>query len=178
MKALKYIIAGIVISLAGHLHAQVAVNVNIGTPPPWGPAGYSQVRYYYLPDIESYYDVHSSRFIYYKRGVWVQRTTLPLRYRSYDLYQGYKVVLADYKENTPYQHFKEHKSKYSKGYHGPVQKTIGAKPERGKFKEKNLKKEQSEKRIAGDQEKKLNKSNKKSMKKNETQGSGKGKKKK
>lgn len=117
--------------LAGALQAQVAVNINIGSPPMWGPAGYSEVQYYYLPDVYSYYDVRSSMFIYQSGGKWIHRSYLPTRYRNYDLYQGYKVVMTDYHGNTPYTHFKTHKLKYAKGYRGPSQKNIGEKPGKG-----------------------------------------------
>lgn len=113
------------------LQAQVSVNVNIGSPPQWGPVGYSEAQYYYLPDVEAYYDVPSSRFIYYERGVWVHRTYLPSRYRNYDLYGGYKVVMTDYRGNAPYAHFKDHRTKYAKGYRGHAQRNIGARPARG-----------------------------------------------
>ena len=43
------------------LQAQFSLSVHFGPPPPWGPAGYASVRYYYLPDIEAYYDVQSRR---------------------------------------------------------------------------------------------------------------------
>ena len=117
--------------LAISLHAQVSVNVNIGVPPPWGPVGYTTVRYYYLPDVEAYYDVQSSMFIYYGGGVWVHRAYLPAQYKNYDLYGGYKVVMKDYHGNAPYAHFKEHKVKYAKGYHGGPQRTIGERPGKG-----------------------------------------------
>lgn len=117
-----------ILFLAGTMQAQVSVNVSIGSPPQWGPLGYTDVRYYYLPDVEAYYDVQSSMFIYSSSGRWVHRSNLPLRYRSYDLYQGYKVVLSDYSGNAPYSQFKEHKIKYARGYRGPEQKTIGDRP--------------------------------------------------
>jgi len=131
MKAFKVVIIAMALVLAGALQAQVAVNVNLGSPPMWGPAGYSGVQYYYLPYVYSYYDVRSSMFIYQSRGKWIHRSYLPTRYRNYDLYRGYKVVMTDYHGNTPYTHFKSHKIKYAKGYRGPAQKNIGVKPGKG-----------------------------------------------
>ena len=37
--------------------AQIKVNLNIGSQPAWGPTGYDRVDYYYLPDIDAYYNV-------------------------------------------------------------------------------------------------------------------------
>lgn len=131
MKSLKLIIIGIVFLLANNMQAQVSVSVNIGTPPQWGPVGYSGVQYYYLPDVEAYYDVRSSNFIYFSGGNWIHRKQLPNHYRNYDLYNGYKVVMSDYHGNSPYAHFKNHKIKYKKGYRGNPQKTYGVKPGKG-----------------------------------------------
>lgn len=131
MKTLKSIATVLGLFLAIALQAQVTVNVNVGTPPAWGPAENTQVRYYYLPDVEAYYDVPSAQFIYYSGGVWVHRKYLPSQYRNYDLYGGYKVIMTDYHGNTPYVQFKEHKVQYAKGYHGSPQKTIGVRPGQG-----------------------------------------------
>ncbi len=139
MRILKLFLFGTAFFLAVASQAQVSVNVNIGSPPMWGPAGYSEVQYYYLPDVEAYYDVPSSNFIYLERGTWVHRTYLPTRYRNYDLYHGYKVVLTDYHGNSPYTHYKDHKYKYAKGYHGPAQKNIGVRPAKGNSGHSNYK---------------------------------------
>jgi len=131
MKAFRLILFVVVLLLANSVKAQVSVTLNIGAPPMWGPAGYVDVQYYYLPDVQAYYDVHSSMFIYQSGGVWIHRTYLPSRYRNYDLYGGYKVVMSDYHGNTPYTHYKEHRAKYARGYHGPAQRSIGQRPARG-----------------------------------------------
>ena len=127
MKTLKLIIAGIILlASANAMQAQVSVNVNIGTPPAWGPAGYSAVDYYYLPDVEAYYDLRATQFIYFGGGKWIRSRNLPQRYRNYNPYNGYKVVLNDYHGSRPYSNFKTHKSKYYKGYKCKPQKSIGS----------------------------------------------------
>ena len=136
MKALKLIVFGIVLFFASPALAQISINLNIGSPPKWGPVGYTDVQYYYLPDVEAYYDVPSSMFIYYERGAWIHRAHLPGRYRNYDLYRGYKVVMNDYHGNAPYSHFKDHKMKYAKGYRGKEQRNIGEREEHGNSKDK------------------------------------------
>ena len=109
------------------MQAQVSVNVNIGSPPAWGPVGYSSVDYYYLPDIQAYYDIRATQFIYFGGGKWIRSRNLPNQYRNYNLYNGYKVVLNDYHGSRPYSNFKTHKAKYYKGYKGKPQKSIGSK---------------------------------------------------
>jgi hypothetical protein len=125
MKKLKVLVVGLFLIVTASMQSQVSVNLNVGTPPSWGPAGYSNVDYYYLPDVESYYDIRASQFIYFGQGKWIRARNLPGRYRNYDLYNGYKVVLNDYHGRAPYSLYKQHKVKYYKGYKGKPQKSIG-----------------------------------------------------
>lgn len=90
---------------------QVNVNVNIGAQPLWGPVGYDVAEYYYLPDLQMYYYVPSHQFIYLSNGNWVFVNSLPARYRGYNLYSGYKVVIN---EPKPYLHFDNHRVVYGK----------------------------------------------------------------
>jgi hypothetical protein len=91
--------------------AQVSININIGSQPAWGPVGYDYVEYYYLPDIEAYYYVPRHQFVYLSNGRWIFATSLPSRYRSYNLYNGYKVVIN---EPRPYLSFSTHRVTYAK----------------------------------------------------------------
>ena len=131
MKALKLIVIAIVLFLANPVQAQISVRLNLGSPPQWGPVGYTHARYYYLPDVESYYDVQTSMFIYLNGGVWVHRAYLPTRYRDYDLYSGYKVVMTDYRGDRPYSNYNVYRTKYAKGYRGQAQRSIGQRPGKG-----------------------------------------------
>jgi len=103
------------------VNAQVRLNVNlnIGSQPVWGPVGYDYVEYYYLPDIDAYYYVPRHQFVYLSGGRWIFSASLPYRYRNYDLYSGYKVVVN---EPNAYLHYYDHRSKYSgyRGNHGQV----------------------------------------------------------
>jgi len=128
MNNLKLALVALGLFFISGSNAQVSVNVNIGTAPNWGPAGYTEAEYYYIPDVQSYYDVRQRQFIYYGNGQWVRANRLPVAYRNYDLYNGYKVVLTDYHGQTPYVNYNTHKVKYYKGYHGAPQKNIGVRP--------------------------------------------------
>ncbi len=126
MKAIKLVLLGILF-FTSSMNAQVSINVNIGTPPAWGPTGYTDIRYYYLPDIEMYYDINTAMFIYFSNGGWVRTAYLPRPYRHYDLYSAYKVCLHDYGPN-PYVYYKRHKVKYYRGYRGTPQVAINPRP--------------------------------------------------
>lgn len=110
MRYFLVLIAGLL--MAGSLQAQVSVQLsaNVGSQPVWGPSGYDRVEYYYLPDIETYYYVPQRRFYYYEGGRWVGRSRLPSRYRNYDFYNSYKVVLN---EQKPYRNHKMYRDQYS-----------------------------------------------------------------
>lgn len=99
------------------------VNINIGSQPVWGPVGYDYVEYYYLPDIDVYYYVPERRFIYLEGNRWVFAASLPGRYRGFDIYTGYKVVIN---EPRPYLRADVYRVKYApyKGGRGPKQVII------------------------------------------------------
>ena len=93
------------------VNAQIRLNVgiNIGSQPEWGPVGYDNVSYYYLPDIDSYYDVNAHQYVYFDNNVWVRRPVLPPRYANYDVYRGYKVVIN---QPTPWVHADVYRTRY------------------------------------------------------------------
>ncbi|RYG42212.1 MAG: hypothetical protein EOO01_23525 [Chitinophagaceae bacterium] len=93
-------------------YSQVSVNVNIGAPPVWAPPTPVGVDYYFLPEINSYYDIRSTEYIYVNRGNWIRSRQLPVVYRNYDLQHGRTVFVNDYHGRTPYKHYKVHKVKY------------------------------------------------------------------
>ena len=120
---LSKIIALLTLLLICNLNfGQVSVNVNIGTPPKWAPETPATVEYYYIPDVQAYYDIRQTQFIYFGNGKWKRSKNLPYAYRNYNLYSGYKVILNDYHGPSPYNYYKQHKVKYYKGYNGKPQK--------------------------------------------------------
>ncbi len=114
MKKIGIILAILLFSTAPRLKAQVSFSINIGSQPMWGPVGYDYVRYYYIPDIDAYYDVNTDMYIYLSRGVWIHSRYLPPRYRGIDLYRVHKVVINS---PRPWLHHQKHWSLY-RGYRG------------------------------------------------------------
>ncbi|MGL2966158.1 hypothetical protein [Flavobacterium sp. XGLA_31] len=117
MRTTKLILIAALFSVSLSGKAQVSVNVNIGTPPVWAPEAPVEVHYYYLPDIEVYYDVPGRAYIYFSNGRWCRAAALPPRYRGYDLYHGRTVYLTDYRGNRPYELYHVHKVKYKGNGH-------------------------------------------------------------
>ena len=100
-------------------NAQVSLSINIGSQPEWGPTGYDRANYYYLPDIDTYYDVNAHQYVYLNNNVWVHTAALPARYRNYDVYHSYKVVVND---SNPWTRNNVYRKKYAnyKGRHDQV----------------------------------------------------------
>ena len=115
MKTTKLLMLATLLVMAFNTKAQVAVKVDKhygATAPAWAPKAPVRTQYYYLPDIQTYYDVPAQRYIYQRNGSWVRTATLPTRYKGYDLYKGQTVYLTDYKGNAPYTYYSKHKVKY------------------------------------------------------------------
>jgi hypothetical protein len=116
MRPLLVFIVAVILSSTGNAQVSINLNFNVDRQPVWGPAGYDYVEYYYLPDIEVYYNVPQHKYFYYERGQWIGRSSLPSRYRGYNMYNTYKVVVN---EPTPYRNHVTYRNKYSsyKGRH-------------------------------------------------------------
>ena len=106
-------IAGFIYNNAS-AQVRVNVNLNIGSQPAWGPTGYDYVDYYYMPDIDVYYNVPQRQYVYLDGGRWLFAASLPARYRNYDIYRGYKVVVN---EPRPYLRAPYYRDRYA-GYRG------------------------------------------------------------
>ena len=93
---------------------RISLGLNIGAQPDWGPVGYDHADYYYMPDVGAYYDVNAHQYIYLENNVWVHRPYLADRYRNYDLYHGYKVVVNGH---SPWMRDRYYRGHYA-GYRG------------------------------------------------------------
>ncbi|RTQ53766.1 hypothetical protein EJV47_03260 [Hymenobacter gummosus] len=74
--------------------AQVQVNVNVGAPA-WGPAVGPGVQYYYIPEIDGYYDLYTQSYVYFDPyyNAWVSTPALPAYYAGYDPRYFHPVVV-------------------------------------------------------------------------------------
>ena len=76
--------------------AQAGVNIHIGAPG-WGPQVPRGTQYYYIPEIDGYYDLYAQQYLVYDDGYWV---TVPELY-GYDPYRFHPVVIA-YRGREPW----------------------------------------------------------------------------
>lgn len=84
--------------------------------PDWAPAYEPGVRYYYIPDIQTYYDVTSRNFVYLDHGQWIYSSNLPPVYSGYNLYNGYAVAL-DRRVYEPWRYHQNYEASYPPYYY-------------------------------------------------------------
>jgi len=105
--------------LCNNSHAQMNNGNNIITQPLWGPVGYDYVEYYYIPDIDAYYNVPGAQYVYLEKKHWMMVKDLPMRYKNFNFYGAHKVVMN---EPKPYMNYRANKIKYAeyKGQHDQI----------------------------------------------------------
>jgi hypothetical protein len=93
------------------------INVNIELPS-WAPDYHNAnlVQYYYLPDIESYYDVRNHEFIYPEDGRWMFGRSLPPVYAWFDLNNCF-IIALDARVYEPWRHFHYYLAHYPRFYY-------------------------------------------------------------
>lgn len=101
----------------------VHMAINIEKQPAWGPAGYDCAAFYYMPELNIYYDVNSSMFYYPSGQSWIAAQYLPYSYQSCNLYRTYKVVLN---YSSPWLHNHQHLVQFRNYRNQRMQTTIRA----------------------------------------------------
>jgi len=94
--------------------------VNV-TPPEWAPEydNGNPVNYYYLPDIECYYDLRNREFVYMEEGNWRFSAMLPSVYASFDLNNCFVVKLNN-SVHEPWMHFQYYVAHYPRYYYKSI----------------------------------------------------------
>jgi hypothetical protein len=113
MKKLFFIAALLLACLSfktASAQAGFGIGLNINSQPEWGPVGYHHARYYYLPDIDAYYDVNAHQYVYFEGGKWTHGAALPSSITNFDKYHSYKVVLN---RRNPWERHADIRAKYA-----------------------------------------------------------------
>jgi hypothetical protein len=116
MRYLLLFIAAVLLSSTVDAQVRINLNFNVDRQPIWGPTGNDHVENYYLPDIETYYNVPQHKYYYQQKGRWISSSSLPSRNRNFNLYNAHKVVVN---EPTPWRNHATNRDKYAsfKGQH-------------------------------------------------------------
>ena len=127
----KFMLTSMVVSaflLTTRAEAQIRVNVDLNNGrPSWGLPGNHSGDYYYLPEIDSYYDIPGRQFIYSDGRNWIHASQLPYAYRDYNLFGGYKVLIN---EPRPYLLADAYRQKYSR-YYNTYRRPVIVDPDHG-----------------------------------------------
>ncbi|WP_100338439.1 hypothetical protein [Hymenobacter chitinivorans] len=111
MKLLKIAAAGLFALTLHTTTAQAQVNINIA-PPSWGPAIGPNSQYYYIPEVDGYYDVRDRQYVLLRDGRW-GRVANP----GYDP-RTFHPVVVDYVGAQPWVRIEEYRTKYKGHPHG------------------------------------------------------------
>lgn len=109
MKNLKYTIALIILLFVKPAFAQKA---SMTKPPLFDPKTNCQLRYYYYPNLEAYFDTHKNIYYYKEKGQWITGEEIPNGYRGYSMFNKYNVFITDYDDDNICQFINIHKKKY------------------------------------------------------------------
>jgi len=119
MKRLSLTMLAALIMLASAFtsRAQVSLSVHIGSPPVWAPPVYAHtIRYYYIPEIDSYYDAVNQGYYYNDGPSWVFSASLPGIYASYNIGSLHHIAV-NYYGARPYTYFASRRAVYVERYH-------------------------------------------------------------
>lgn len=72
----------------------------------------TEIRYYYFPNLEAYFDLQEKVYLYKEDGEWTEAEELPTNYGGYSLYNKVRVTIEDYDGDEPYLMLDEHKKMY------------------------------------------------------------------
>jgi hypothetical protein len=108
MKTIEKVLLLMFLLTCGLSNAQTSdKNLSTITPPKK-----TEIRYYYFPNLEAYFDLQEKVYLYKENGEWTEAEELPTNYGGYSLYNKVKVVIEDYDGDEPYLLLAVHKKMF------------------------------------------------------------------
>jgi len=114
MKNITYLILGMMLFSFNLSEAQVQLDTIYVRQKP--VSTYVEVRYYYYPNLQAYFDTKIAMYFYKKDGAWIKSETLDPTTRGYSIKNGAYVMLKGFTEDEPYNYFEQHKALYPADY--------------------------------------------------------------
>ncbi|MDN3656595.1 hypothetical protein QWZ08_13200 [Ferruginibacter paludis] len=115
LKKLTLVAMSAILSGGCSTPSYIAAGVQYSNPS-WAPPYSEGVRYYYLPDIEVYYDLSDPEFIYLDNGQWSFSPLLPPIYAGYDLFNSF-VISLQWNVYQPWMHHQYYVAHYPRYYY-------------------------------------------------------------
>ncbi len=73
-------------------------------------------RYYYYPNLDTYFDTQENLYIFEQQGQWVKSKDLKSGYRGYSIFNNVRVAITDYDGDRPFTKLDEHRKQFPKNY--------------------------------------------------------------
>lgn len=98
------LVSSFLLAAAPAAQAQVTINMN---RPAWGPAAPATAQYYYLPEVDGYYDLRAQQYLVQRDGRWQRLAQL----NGYNPNSWHPVVV-DYVGAEPWTRHDEYRRRY------------------------------------------------------------------
>jgi|GEM_PF-833387 len=118
MKTITKLILGMLVFSFNFSNAQAELNIADIDVSNNATSGYKfeEVRYYYYPNLQAYFDTKVGMYLYVENGEWVESEVLEPKTKGYSLKNGQYVMIKDYLGDEPYAMLSEHKKLYPADY--------------------------------------------------------------
>ena len=112
MKKMKKICLAIMVLMMQITFAQKGAKTPDAGVPLFNKETNCQLRYYYFPNLEAYFDTQKRIYYYKENGEWISADEIPNGYRGYSLFNKIYVYITDYDDDIICQFIDQHKKKY------------------------------------------------------------------
>ena len=116
MKNITFLILGIMLFSFNLSEAQIKMDtiyIRVKKQAPKKEAyKFEEVRYYYYPNLQAYFDTKIAMYIYKENGEWIKSETLDPTLRGYSIKNGQYVMLKGFIADNPEAYIDEHKEIY------------------------------------------------------------------
>lgn len=117
MKNLKFTLIAFFLIAVSAANAQTAVTE---APKSSDPVTNCELRYYYFPNLEAYFDTKKNIYYFKQQGEWITASDIPTGYRGYSLFNKCRVAITDYDDEDPTQFINLHKKQYPYAPNGKI----------------------------------------------------------
>jgi len=111
MKNITYLVLGMMLFSFNLSEAQVQLDT-IYIRKKAVPTTFVEVRYYYYPNLEAYFDTKVAMYLFKQDGKWIKSETINSSYRGYSVKNGAYVMLKNFSEDEPFNYIDEHRRTY------------------------------------------------------------------
>ncbi len=125
MKKIALLTMGILLFSSEYAQSQIKLGTANECLQERGINNIVEMRYYYYPNLQTYYDTQKGLYISCQKGNWVTSEFLDVNSHGYCLKNGNYKKIKGYSGDEPYTLLKEHKTQYPADYSSkPSRKSI------------------------------------------------------